>query len=325
MMNGMRLPALRARPAALLATLFALGVLTQQPSAALAARADESEPALIIERGGIARQQVVALGRDIVVDGEALSDVAAINGSASVSGSIAGDLLVLGGRARLEPTARIAGDVFVVGGSLDAAPGATIGGRAVSYSTVSSAWLTLLEGPALGLSSASALVLGAKLALLAAWAALVLLLFAASGRELLSTSEAVRREPFRCFVVGLTGVLALVLTALFFSAVAAILVGVPLLVLVVVLALLLKFWGMVAVFHAFGGWLVGRVSGRRLLPLHAACLGLLTLGVLKFLPYAGVVGWTVATLLGVGATLVTKFGRREPWFATTRAVDIAAL
>ena len=55
-----------------------------------------SEPALEIERGSVARQQVVALGRDVVVDGEALADVAAINGSAHVSGSIGGDLLVLG-------------------------------------------------------------------------------------------------------------------------------------------------------------------------------------------------------------------------------------
>ncbi|MEO8502294.1 MAG: polymer-forming cytoskeletal protein [Acidobacteriota bacterium] len=285
------------------------------------ANSSASAPALIIERGSLARQQVVALGRDVAVDGEALADVAAINGSARVSGSIAGDLLVLGGHAHLDPTARIAGDVFVVGGTLDAAPGATIGGRAVSYSTVSSAWLTLLEGPSLGLSSSSPLILGAKLALLAAWAALVLLLFAASGRELLSTSEAVRREPFHCFVVGLTGVLALVLTALFFSAVAALLIGVPLLVLVVILALMLKFWGMVAVFHALGGWLLNRFSGRRLLPLHAACLGLLALGLLKFLPYVGLIGWTVATLLGVGATLVTKFGRREPWFVRSVASD----
>lgn len=275
-----------------------------------------AEPALAIERGSIARQQVVALGRDVIVDGEALSDVAAIDGSARVSGTVGGDLLVLGGSVRLEPTARVSGDVFVLGGTLDAAPGATIGGRAVSYTTMSSAWLTLLEGPSLGLSSGSPLVLGAKLALLAAWVALVLLLFAASGREMLATSEVVRREPGRCFFVGLTGVLALVLTALFFSAVAAFLVGAPLLVLVVVLALLLKLWGMVAVFHALGGWLLGLAGRRRSVPLHAACLGLLALGVVKFVPFAGVIVWTVGTFLGVGATLVTKFGRREPWFAT---------
>jgi len=296
-----------------------LAAFAQVAQAAPATRA--SEPALEIERGSLARQQVVALGRDVIVDGEALADVAVIDGSAHVTGSIGGDLLVLGGRVRLESTARVAGDVFVLGGALDAAPGATIGGRAVSYANMSSAWLTLLEGPSLGLSSGSPLILGAKLALLAAWVALVLLLFAISGKELLATSDVVRREPGRCFFVGLTGVLAMVMTALFFSAVAAWLIGAPLLVLVVLLALLLKLWGMVAVFHALGGWLLGRFGRRRLVPVHAACLGVLALGLVKFVPFAGVIVLTVATFLGVGASLITKFGRREPWFATGDALD----
>ena len=41
---------------------------------------------------------------------------------------------------------------------------------------------------------------------------------------------------------------------------------------------------------------------------------LLALGLVKFIPYLGVWAWTAATLIGVGATLTTKLGRREPWF-----------
>jgi hypothetical protein len=262
----------------------------------------------------VARDEVVAIGRDLTVEGDALSDVAAIEGSVRVTGSVAGDVIGLGGRATLAPTARVGGDVFVLGGEIEAASGARIGGRAVSYPTVSSAWLTLLEGPSLGLSPASPVVMGAKLALLAAWAAVLLFLFAVSGRELLATSEAVRREPFRSFAVGLTGVLAMALTALFFSVLAAALVGLPMLALLLLVALVLKLWGMVAVFHALGAWLAARRPRRRVAALHAACLGLLVLGALKLVPWLGVIVWTAATLLGVGATLTTKFGRREPWF-----------
>ena len=100
---------------------------------------------------------------------------------------------------------------------------------------------------------------------------------------------------------------------------AAALVGVPLLVLLVVVALLFKLWGMTAVFHAFGLWLLRRVTSRRAAPLHAACAGLLALGVLKFFPWVGVVGWTAATLIGVGATVLTKFGRGGPWFTVDPA------
>lgn len=274
----------------------------------------ENPAALRLEAGSFARHQLVAIGRDLIVAGEALGDVAAVEGSVEVSGRVDGDVVVLGGDARLLPSARIGGDVHVLGGVISASPGARVHGRMVSYPTASSAAVTLIEGPTLGLGFSSPLVLGTKLALLAAWAALLLLLFASSGRQVLETADEIRREPFRNFFVGLTGVLALLLTGLFFSAFTGGLVGVPLLVLVVLLALLLKLWGMVAVFYALGDWLARRVFGRRPRPLNAATLGLLVLGAVKFLPWLGVWAWTAATLIGIGASLSSKFGRREPWF-----------
>lgn len=275
----------------------------------------QGEVALHLAKGSITRNQMVALGKDVIVAGEALADVAALEGSVEVTGRVAGDVVVLGGDARLGPEAQVGGDVFVLGGTIHAAPGAHAAGRMVSYPTASSAMVTLIEGPSFGLGFTSPLVMGTKLALLAAWAALLLLLFAATGRQLLETADGVRREPFRSFVTGLTGVLALVVTAIFFSAFTGGLVGVPLLVLVVLLAMCLKLWGMVAVFYALGDWLARRLfRRRRLRPLNAATLGLLVLGAVKFLPYIGIWAWTAATLIGMGAALSTKFGRQEPWF-----------
>ena len=63
-----------------------------------------------------------------------------------------------------------------------------------------------------------------------------------------------------------------------------------------------------------GDWVSSRVLRRALRPLNAATVGLLVMGVIKFLPYVGVWVWTAATLIGIGATLSTKFGRRELWF-----------
>jgi len=270
--------------------------------------------AMVIRAGSTARRQVVAVGRDVVVAGEALSDVAAFDGSVRVTGRVEGDLIILGGDAQLGPEAKIGGDVFVLGGSVDAAPGAVIEGRTVAHPTASSAWLTLLEGPSLGLGGGSPLVLGTKLALMAAWMALTLLLFASFGRQVLATSSTVLREPIRCFGIGLTGVLALVLTAVALGVVAPPLAGAPLLVLIILFALMLKLWGMVAVFHALGTWAITGLRHRRPLALNAATAGLLLLGVAKFVPHLGAWLWTVATLIGVGASLASKFGRQEAWF-----------
>lgn len=292
-------------------TLF-LGLLLLVPVAAPAAT---SGPAMRLDAGSVAHHQLVAIGRDLVIEGQALSDVAALQGSVSITGQVDGDVVVLGGNVELGPRARIGGDVFAVGGTVRAAPGARAEGRMVSYPTASSAAITLVEGPSLGLGFASPVVLGVKLALLAAWAALLLVLFAASGRQILETAEGIRNEPLRNFGIGLTGLLALVLTALLFTTFTGGLAGAPLLVLVVLLALLLKLWGMIAVFYTLGEWIARRLLRRpRMRPLNAATIGLIVMGVIKLVPFVGVWVWTAATLIGMGATLSTKFGRREPWF-----------
>lgn len=272
-----------------------------------------SSAALVLERGSVARSQVVALRRDLIIDGECLRGAAVVGGSARVRGSVKGDLVVLGGAAQLETGARIEGDVYVLGGTLGTAPDVEIGGRAVAYPTVPSTWLVLLEGPSIGLRALSPFVVGAKLGLLAAWLAATLLLVWVSGREVRATAALVRREPFRSFFSGLTGALALVLTLVFLSAFAAAVVGVPLVVLAVLAALLLKLWGTVAVFLALGTALLVRVGRTHELPLTAALLGLSVLGLLKVVPLLGVWVWTVVTLIGVGATLSSKFGRLEAW------------
>ncbi|HEV7504826.1 MAG TPA: polymer-forming cytoskeletal protein [Thermoanaerobaculia bacterium] len=299
--------------------LLLLGVMTPPAEARPAVR---SEPALRLEAGAVTSQQLVGVGRDVIVQGQALADIAALDGSVEISGQVTGDVVVLRGNVRLAPTAWVGGDIFVVGGSILSVGahvrgrpvGAHVSGRMVSYPTASNAWMTLMEGPSLGLGFASRMVVGAKLALLAAWAALLLLFFATSGRQLLETADGVRREPFRSFFTGLTGVVSLVLTALFFSAFARGIIGLPLLILVVLLGMVLKLWGMVAVFYALGDWISLHLLHRRFRPLNAATVGLLVLGAVKFLPWFGVVAWTTATFIGIGAALSTKFGRREPWF-----------
>lgn len=298
-----------------LAGLLVLGLapgLAAQP-------ASEGKPAYHVEEGSVARNRVVALGQDLWLDGEAASQVVVLNGDARIRGAVAGDLIVLGGNAELGEKAAIGGDLYVLGGRASMAPGARVEGRSVVYPEASRLWIALIEGPTLGAEANPRLVIGAKLALIAFWAFLTLLLFGVAKRELLATSESIARQPFRNFFLGLTGVAAMVMTALFFSAFSGALLGVPLLVLVVVVALLLRFWGMVALFHAFGAWLLASKPFRRFaphgipLPLAAATWGLLALGLVKLVPYLGLWTWSLATFIGVGAALETRLGRRDPW------------
>jgi hypothetical protein len=279
----------------------------------------EPRPALVLESGSVSRRTVVALSRDLVVDGEASQSAVALAGDAVVSGRIGGDLVVLDGEARLRPTARVDGDVYVLGGGVVAELGSRIGGRTIAHPGASASFMVLLEGPALGLSPWSRPVLGAKLALAAAWLLVSVSLVATFSRALSGTADEVRATPIRCFLVGVVAVFSAALLVVLLSAFTAVLIGVPLLVVLILFALVLKLWGTVAVFQTVGEKMLVRARRtpwtRRADPMVAILAGLLLLNALKLVPWLGVVVWTVATFVGVGAALASKFGRREPWLS----------
>lgn len=279
------------------------------------ADAPPREAAVVVARESVASSQVVALGRDLVVEGRALAGVAVVHGSARIAGAVEGDVVVLGGDADLEGQARVDGDVFVLGGVIRALPGSEVRGRAVAYPTAPGALLVLAEGPALGLSPWSRVVLGTKLALLAAWWITAMVLVGVAWPAIESTARAVAEEPARSFVTGLVAVLAMTLYGLFLASFLGVAAGVPLLVVVALAALLLKLWGTVAVCACIGTALARRAGVPARGPLAVTLYGLAILGASKFVPWLGVWVWTAATLVGVGASLVTKLGRREAWFA----------
>lgn len=281
--------------------------------------------AVVVGRDSVAASQVVALGRDLVIEGRAAAGVAVIRGSARIRGEVEGDVVVLGGDAELLGSARVDGDVFVLGGAIHSRGGAVVRGRSVAYRTASETLLVLAEGPVLGLSPWSRVVVGTKLALLAAWLIAAMALVGTAWPAIASTAEAIAEAPLRSFATGLVAVLAMLLAALFLASFLGVEAGVPLLALLALAALVLKLWGTIAVF-AFVGGRVARLAGSRASgqsrsmergssPLTTTLAGLIALGAFKFVPWVGVWVWTAATLVGVGASLATKLGRREAWFA----------
>jgi hypothetical protein len=268
---------------------------------------------VVIARDSVASSQVVALGRDLLVEGRAAAGAAVLRGSARIVGAVDGDLVVLGGDAELAETARIDGDVFVLGGAIRAGAGSEVHGRAVAYPTAPGALLVLAEGPALGLSPWSRVVLGTKVALLAAWLIAAMTLVGVAWPAIESTALAIAAAPLRNFVIGLVALLAAILTALFLAAFLGVAGGVPLLVLLALAALVLKLWGTVAVCAFLGARMTGGARRGATGPLAVTLYGLGLLGALKFVPWLGVWAWSAATLVGVGASLSTKLGRRESW------------
>lgn len=283
--------------------------------AAVESTAEAVAPAVVVGPDAVVRDQLVAIGRDLELRGEARSDAVVLNGEARIDGVVQGNMIVLGGDVELGPSARLGGDVFVLGGRVNAEPGAAVEGRTVAYPSAPSSLVVLAEGPVLGQAALSPAVALLNLALLLAWLLVTLVLLAGFDPALTATAQSVLERPFRNFFAGLVAVLAVAVTFAVLTAVAPALVGAPLLAVCGVAILVCKLWGTVAVFLAVGARLLPVRLGLAGRPLAAALCGLLALGLAKMAPYVGGWTWTIVTCVGIGAALDSRLGRRDPWFA----------
>jgi hypothetical protein len=256
----------------------------------------------------------VALGRDVVLEGELHGVLIAIGGSVRITGRVTGDTILLFSRAAVAGDARLDGDLLSVGGDLrfeDPATLSAIRGRLVTVAALEAAFLAELATSPLKSSSVSPLLLSFRLFLLAVWLAIGLLLLFAKPRRL---SVAAGFAPGRLALttaVGLSAVLAGFLLSLFLLAAvpakpAFVVVG-----LVVATLLFAKVFGLVAIFLVVGRRLVRNARRGDLAwgDPAALALGLLALGLVSLVPAAGAVVWSIASLAGIGLSLKTSFGR----------------
>lgn len=268
---------------------------------------------------------ITVFGKNIHLTESVNGSVQVVFGSARIDASVGGDVLVFGGDIVFGPEAFVEGDVISFGGEVMGLNPARVRGR-LSLDRIDS-----VEGSQLGMTVSalndpfSIVGVALKLTLLAGWLLAALVLSVTSGREIRASSLELRSSPLQTFILGLVAFTSLVLTAIVFSYLISLVVGIPLLVCLGVFAILTKIYGMVAVFHAVGTLLVrtktrDESDRRRWLrgDMAMVTIGLVVIGLLRLIPFVGNVLWMGCSLLGVGVALSTKFGRREPWFLAWR-------
>jgi hypothetical protein len=281
----------------------------------------------------------IGIGQDVDVaaDEEIQDGVVALGGSLRVEGRLRSGAVVVGGNVHLLPTADVQGDLVLVGGTLLRDQGARVAGS-VSYVSLGdwSRSIGLFDWrPRLQFGSASRWISLAatvfRISLLAALMVLVLLLARAPVARV---GRAAAAAPLRAAAVGLAAEV-LFLPLLFVGSIvlAVTIIGLPLVLLLIPLAFLMAFVALILGYTALacrmGEWLEDRLGWRprsaylatalglflivmptlmaRLLgiapePLRMAAFGVLVAGVI-----AEFLVWTI----GLGATLMTGFGRRN--------------
>ena len=243
-----------------------------------------------------------------------------VGGSASVAGEIDGDVVVFGGNVVLRSTATVDGDLVKIGGSVRRESGAVVRGAEESVE---------IEGlPRIGtlptrlnydwwgnswFSSAFNVFRDMFTAMALAAIGLLVVLFWPKQTEVVG--HAVLTAPLPSAGVGLlTGVVAAVLMVLL--AITICLSPVALL-LVIALAIAAVF-GWIAVGLLVGWKLLEAFNVRGITPLMAVAVGTLLISVLRVIPCLGSIFALVVGCAGLGAVVLTRFGR-QAYPLSTRA------
>ena len=251
-----------------------------------------------------------AYGGSVTVDGHVSGTVSAFGGSVVISGQVDGNVVAVGGDVVLEPGAHIGGDVQSWGGTVRRAAGALVSGT-VERET----WVTnSLGGPWQGMTGGWLF----PWPWIVGWSLLAALIVTLVPERTARVGMVARRAAVRSVSVGLlTAVLGLVLAAVLFATC----LGIPISLLVVMVLVAGWVLGTVAVGMALGGWLFHAVAPRRRSLLLPTVVGVALLSGLESVPCVGAVVAVVVSSLGLGATLLSRFGSAR---ATPRRRAISA-
>lgn len=260
----------------------------------------------------------VHIGADQLVEG----DVVAIGSDLTVEGEVVGDVVCVGGKLKILPTAIIHGEVVNVGGLAEISEEAVISGKTVNiYSKLPiKEIICVVTNP----FTARLFGIGGSLITFAFILLFALLVIAIAPKHLDTATEAFSKDFLK---VALAGVITLVLAPFVCLLLIIIIIGIPLAPLFILLLLIAGGFGMVAFSRVLMAKLFPKKEARKyatpilgLLLLYSPSLvgRLITLipgdvfSIIGDIIHGlGLVVMLCVFVLGLGACVMTRFGRRD--------------
>jgi len=247
---------------------------------------------------------LVTMGGDAVVLGRVNGDVVSMGGDVVVRGVVTGDVVSMGGDIELAPGSQVSGDLTSSGGTVTVHPAASHGGGSVRLDQLDHfSW----SGPAgkfgHGVGGFFATVLSKTVSHTLLFV-LGLVLMGAARERLDALQLVMVRSPLQSLGTGILGLVASVVAIVVF---AITIVGIPAAIILAVLLPIAFYVGLAAAATVVGAVLpVAALKGKPVLQL-AAGVGLLF--AVSFIPVFGSIAACFVACLGLGALIVTRFGR----------------
>ncbi len=277
------------------------GVLAAFAALVTAQFAFAAEPALVLREGSVASETLTAVGRDLVIDGQARSDVAVVRGNTTIKGTVSGDVVALGGNIEVASGGVVQGNAFSLGGEIELADGARVLGQVAAYPSIAPGLLALVDAPVLGAGWWNRAIVALKLGLAGAWLLWAVAVGVVAPRALRRTAVELSSGPGWLFATGLAVVLSGFLLVLVLSWILPIAAALPMILLIILILIAAKLWGIAALALEAGNWLVDR--WRLAVPVFLGPLifGIVAFNLVRFVPLVGTIFWALLTIVGVGA------------------------
>ena len=260
------------------------------PASALAAEDDERITIVgdVLVDSDETTSDIVVVDGNVTVRGTVDGSIIVADGDVTIRGNVTGDVVTFAGTAILGRRANVEGDLFYGDKEPQVASGAQVGGD-VEKIDAGDVGLGLSIGVWIAVT-VSTLLLGL----------LLLLLFPKAADATARTLKA------RKGMVALTGVLAFILLPVIGVVLLVTVVGIPLGV-----GLLLALLPLYGLGYTAGAFLVGRLILSKSSRIVAFLVGLVILRALAIVPFLGSLVWLIATILGLGALLLTALRSRS--------------
>ena len=248
---------------------------------------------------------IITIGKDVTVDANSFvtNNVVVVGGNATIRGQVQENVVVVFGNIYLEPGAVVRGDAVAVFGSVVRQGDAQVYGESVSVDIGS---LNIRDMRFLGMRGG--MWTGTRSIWRVFWVVLLgLIVMWMAPRAVAGVSVAVAADPVKSLLYGLLSYLALIpMTIVMLIS----LLGIPLIPFL---------WLAVAVGRLLGQVALALIAGRYMLrQRHSGSqsdsvsvgVGLLVLGVITLIPVLGGFAGLFYSLVGFGAVVWTRFGRR---------------
>jgi hypothetical protein len=243
--------------------------------------------------------------------GHVSGNVVALGGSVTISGEVDGNVTAFGGSVTLLTTARVAGDVEAWGGHVAHMSGATVAGNVESGDRMRDFAGGLWPGDITTWHFPAFWLLG--------WAVVAALVATLLPERTARVRQVARAALGRSLLVGLlTAVLGMGLAVLLFATC----IGIPFSLLLLVGLFAAWVLGMVAISLWLGERLLSVMSRGRSSPVLAVVVGATVLTIMESIPCAGVALTLVASCIGLGAALLSRFGGRWPMPSAGKAAPV---